>query len=178
MRSALIAASLVAIAACSGSETATADASPAKPASDGAALVDYDVWRLRPRDGLRLRDQFQSAVDRARGEDKRVAVLFSADWCEPCKRLAVELGNRHPAQAIGHVRILELKEEDWEAVTRMNEFNELRRRWYPVLQSYPVLVVLNEQGEKVEEMKEAIARLEGLGLEPTLARWFETLATS
>lgn len=165
--------------ACSrgtASEDAAGEAGD-RAGSAAAKLVDYDVWRLRPKDGVPLSKQFDGAVERARGEGKTVAVLFSADWCEPCKRLSVELGNRHPAEAIAHVRILELKEEDWEQVTRMNEFNDLRRRWYPILRSYPVLVVLDDAGEKVEEMKEAIARLEGLGLEPTLSRWFETLRT-
>ena len=58
------------------------------------------------------------------------------------------------------MRILELVEEDWEAATRLDEFEGLRARWYDQAASYPVFVVLDEQGGKVEEMKDAIERLE------------------
>ncbi len=146
----------------------------AKAEEDVIAVVGYDVRRLRPRNEERLEDMFERLFAQARNEDKRVAVLFSADWCEPCQVLDTELGNEHPEEMIGHVRILELKEEDWEAVTRMDEVNSLRARWHKTLDSYPVLVLLDAEGNKVEEMKEAISRLEAEGLEPTLPHWLAT----
>jgi hypothetical protein len=82
----------------------------------------------------------------------------------------------HPAADIGHVRIFELKEEEWEAATRMDEFAALRKRWYEPTDSYPVFIVLDDKGAKVEEMKEAIDRLEQQGVEPTVATWFRGLA--
>ena len=69
-------------------------------------------------------------------------------------------------------------EEDWEAVTRMNEFDALRLRWDQTKGTYPLLVVLDDQGGKVEEMKEAIDRLEQTGAEATLPNWFRGLRSS
>lgn len=75
---------------------------------------------------------------------------------------------------IGDVRILELKEDDWSAVARMDEFNSLRRRWEPILNTYPLLILLDAEGKRVEEMKDAKDRLEAAGLAPTLPIWFES----
>lgn len=141
----------------------------AKPA--GPALVGYDLRRLRPRDEETLAAMFDRLLAQAAADGKRVAVLFSADWCEPCRELETELGNRHPAAEIGDVRFLELKEEDWTAAARMDEFNELRRRWADQTGSYPLLLLLDAQGKRVEEMKQAIERLEAAKIEPTLAHW-------
>lgn len=143
--------------------------------AEAVPMVGYDLRRLRPRNEDSLHDMFQRVFERGVADGKTVAVYFSADWCEPCRVLALELGNVHPADAIGHVRIVELNEEEWEAVTRMNEFNELRARWYPVLNSYPLMVVLDAEGNKVEEMREGKERLEAMGVEATLPTWFQSL---
>jgi thiol-disulfide isomerase/thioredoxin len=155
---------LAAITAC-GSASEPASAVEIDP------TVGYDVRRLRPRNGEPLTATFERVRDEARADAKQVAVLFSADWCTPCQALDAELGNVHPASAIGHVRIFELKEEEWEQATRMDEFNALRRRWHDTVDSYPILVLLDERDQKREEMQEAIVRLEGAGLEPTLSMW-------
>ena len=39
-------------------------------------------------------------------------------------------------------------------------------------------VLLDDEGAKAEEMKEGRARLVELGLEPTVARWFESAKAS
>lgn len=136
-----------------------------------AALVGYDIRRLRPgKEDLEV--VFDEQFARARSEGKQVAVLFSAGWCEPCRILELELGNVQPQSAIGHVRLFELNEEDWDGATRMNEFNALRRRWNPVLNSYPLFYVLDEQGKGIEEMRDAIDRLKAQSLEPSVANWF------
>ena len=156
--------------ACEGS-----DADPPPPAAKQAVAeqdVGYDVRRLRPRDGEPLSAMFDRMRGDAVKEGKHVAVLFSADWCEPCRDLALELGNTHPASSIGSFRVLELVEEDWEGATRIGEFNDLRRRWYAPISTYPVFLVLDDKGNKIEEMKEAIDRLQGAGIEPSLANWF------
>jgi hypothetical protein len=44
------------------------------------------------------------------------------------------------------VRILELKEEDWAAATRMDEFDALRKRWTGCSGSYPLLMLLDDAG--------------------------------
>jgi thiol-disulfide isomerase/thioredoxin len=113
----------------------------------------------------------------ANEDGKQVAVLFSADWCEPCRHLELELGNVHAASKIGKFRILELKEEDWMGASRMNEFNALRKRWYAKTDSYPVFILLDPQEQKIEEMKEAIDRLTAAGLEPTVSNWFANVAS-
>lgn len=141
-----------------------------KPESD--AEVGYDLRRLRPRDEETLAEMFDRQRAQAAKEGKRVAALFSADWCEPCRLLETELGNRHPAQQIGDVRILELKEEDWAGATRMDEFDALRKRWTGNTGSYPLLLLLDEAGKKREEMKEAKERLAAAGAPDTLAHWF------
>lgn len=138
-------------------------------ADDG---VGYDLRRLRPRDEETLAVMFDRQLAQAAKDGKRAAVLFSADWCEPCRQLETELGNRHPASAIGDVRILELKEEDWVAATRMDEFDALRRRWTGNTGSYPLLILLDEKGGKREEMKEAKERLNAAKAPDTLAHWF------
>jgi thiol-disulfide isomerase/thioredoxin len=155
-------------------ERASTDGEPRADADgDADPLVGYDLRRLRPRENEPLAEMFERLRTSARDEGKRVVVLFSADWCEPCRHLDLELGNTHPASMIGDVRILELKEDDWAAPARMDEFNDLRRRWEPVLNTYPLLVLLDDEGKRVEEMKEAKARLEAAGLEPTLPIWFD-----
>lgn len=140
-----------------------------------AKTVGYDLRRLRPVKDEPLDEMFARLSAQARAEDKQVAVLFSADWCERCRRLELELGNLHPADDIGHVRILEFVEEDWEKALRMNEFNLLRQRWDETKGTYPLFVVLDAKDQKVEEMKEAVDRLEKAGQEPTLAAWFRGL---
>ncbi|MBK8235802.1 MAG: thioredoxin family protein [Deltaproteobacteria bacterium] len=161
---------------------------PAPKADDGKTIaaasastpekVGYDLRRLRPRNEEPLAQMFDRLFTQATAEGKQTAVLFSADWCEPCRKLELELGNTHPAADIGHVRIFELKEEDWEAATRMDEFGALRKRWYEPADSYPVFIVLDGNGNKLEEMKEAIERLQGAGQEPTVAQWFRGLDSS
>lgn len=165
---------MLAVAGCGEEKKSSGPEAPVAPAASNAAVdeVGYDLRRLRPRNEEPLEQMFERMRAQAVAEGKIAAVLFSADWCEPCRRLELELGNVHPADKIGHVRIFELKEEEWDAVTRMNEFNALRRRWYAPVDSYPVLILLDEKGEKIEEMKEAIARLQQEGVEPTLDNWF------
>lgn len=152
-------------------EPAAPAAAPAKAAAPVSETVGYDLRRLRPRDEETLEAMFERLRAQARTDGKRAMVLFSADWCEPCRTLEAELGNRHPRVMIDDVRILELKEEDWQAAARMDEFNGLRKRWADQLNSYPLLVLLDAEGKRVEEMKEAIARLQEAGIEPTLANW-------
>jgi thiol-disulfide isomerase/thioredoxin len=152
-------------------ERASVDGGETPAAATAPKKVGYDIRRLRPRNDEPLAAMFERMREQALAEQKIVAILFSADWCEPCRRLDLELGNMHPETDIGHVRILEVKEEDWEAVTRINEVNDLRRRWSAPVDAYPVLIVLDAEGEKVEEMKEAIERLESSNRDPTLAAW-------
>lgn len=162
----------VPVLGCSDPPAPAAAAPASKPAAPAEATVGYDLRRLRPRDEEPLAAMFDRLAAQARGDGKRVAVLFSADWCKPCRELEAELGNLHPAQQIGDVRIFELKEEDWQKAARLDEFNELRRRWADQTGSYPLLMLLDSEGKRVEDMKEAILRLEAAKVEPTLAHWF------
>jgi thiol-disulfide isomerase/thioredoxin len=165
-----------ALAAC---ESAPAEHSPDPSAADPVEsdpLIGYDLRRLRPVDDEPLGIMFDRVQKTARGEGKRVVVLFSADWCEPCKRLDLELGNTHPSSMIGDVRILELKEDDWKLAARMDEYNDLRARWEPVAGNYPLVVLLDDQGKRADEMKEAKLRLEAQGLEPTLPIWLSSIS--
>jgi thiol-disulfide isomerase/thioredoxin len=168
---------LAMLAGCGGGTDGEATPSAPGAAAKEPATVGYDVRRLRPRNGETLDAMFARMAKEARAEGKHVAVLFSADWCEPCRILELEFGNMHPAERIGHVRILEMKEEDWERATRMNEFNDLRQRWSAPLNQYPLFLLLDESDQKIEEMKEAKERLEAEGKEATLPNWFGALAS-
>lgn len=165
---------LTVVPSCGGDSQAK---EPAQPAASTAKpkKVGYDLRRLRPVNEEPLKDMFERLRSAAVKEGKFVAILFSADWCEPCRLLDLEFGNMHPAEAIGHVRILEIKEEDWEAATRMNEVNGLRTRWTPTINAYPVLVLLDEHGDRIEEMQDAKDRLEHEGVDPTIPNWFAAL---
>jgi thiol-disulfide isomerase/thioredoxin len=166
------------LAGCdSAAKTDASEAAPKAAKAKADAEVGYDIRRLRPRDGETLDAMFARMAKQTHDDGKQVAVLFSADWCEPCRHLELELGNVHPASRIGGFRILELKEEDWMSASRMNEFNTLRKRWYPKTDSYPVFVLLDAQEQKLEEMKEAIERLEAAGIEPTVSNWFADVAS-
>lgn len=161
--------SLLLLVGCGPAEPpATKKIEAKRPTTDE---VGYELRRLRPRDEETLAAMFDRLRAQAVKDGKRVMVLFSADWCEPCREIEAELGNRHPAEKIGGVQILEVKEEDWTAVTRMDEFDQLRLRWSDITGSYPLLLLLDEKGEKQEEMKAAIDRLTAAGIEPTLANW-------
>lgn len=162
------------LVACESAPEQQADPSTAAQPTDTDPLIGYDLRRLRPIDDEPLDAMFDRVQAAARAEGKRVVVLFSADWCEPCKRLDLELGNVHPTSMIGDVRILELKEDDWKAAARMDEYNDLRARWEPVAGSYPLVLLLDEQGKRADEMKEAKLRLEAQGLEPTLPIWLSS----
>lgn len=163
--------------ACGGEDGASASATPsAAPAEP--AKVGYDLRRLRPTAEEPLARTFERMQAQAKADGKQLAMLFSAEWCERCRRLELELGNLHPPADIGHVRILELVEEDWEQALRTNELDLLRQRWDATKGTYPLLVVLDAEGKKVEEMKEAIDRLEQAGQEPTVAAWFRGLRAS
>ena len=170
---------LLALAGCKGDEAEAETPSASKSESskhDADRKVGYDLRRLRPRNGESLAEMFERLRTAAVEEGKVVAVLFSADWCEPCRMLDLEFGNMHPASEIGHVRILEIKEEDWQAVTRMNEVNQLRTRWTPTINAYPVLVALDAKGDGIEEMRDAKDRLEAAGVEPTIPNWFKEVS--
>lgn len=168
---------LLSIACGCGEGSASSTASSPQPAAASApSTVGYDLRRLRPRNEEKLADMFERMRTQALAEGKIVAVLFSADWCEPCRKLELELGNTADAAAIGDVRILELKEEDWEAATRMDEFGALRGRWDARADSYPLFIVLDGSGAKIEEMREAIDRLGKDGIEPTVPNWLRGLA--
>lgn len=177
MRGPSILTALLLLSACGGDGGAASPASEASPAKE-PAKVGYDLRRLRPTTDEPLVKTFERMQAQARAEGKQVAMLFSAEWCERCRRLELELGNLHPTGDIAHVRILELVEEDWEQALRMNELELLRQRWDATKGTYPLFVVLDEQGAKVEEMKEAIDRLEQAGQEPTVAAWFRGLRRS
>ena len=121
-----------------GGKDAAAAAGGEAPATSARAeisMVGYDVRRIRPGD-TPLVDSFERLRTATLRDGKRAAVLFSADWCQPCRDLAVELGNLHPQGLIDDVRIIELQEEEWQQAVRMDEFNGLRARWDRVLNRY------------------------------------------
>lgn len=169
---------LVCALACEPAPDPTTAAAQPEAAVEADPLVGYDLRRLRPIDDESLAAMFDRVHAAARAEGKRVVVLFSADWCEPCKRLDLELGNQHPSSMIGDVRILELKEDDWKAAARMDEYNDLRARWEPVAGNYPLVLLLDEQGKRRDEMKEAKLRLEAQGVDPTLPIWLASTSKS
>src|SRR5690606_30503470 len=163
------------LSAC-GTPDAPPDAASTSTQAEADPLIGYDLRRLRPREGEPLAVMFDRLQAEARAEGMRVVVLFSADWCEPCKHLDLELGNMHPRSMIGSIRVLELKEDDWSAAARMDEYNALRRRWESVLGTYPLVVLLDDAGKRIEEMKEAKDRLEAQGLDATLPLWFASVS--
>ena len=133
--------------------------------------VAYDVRRLRPSEP-ELGAWFDRLIAQSIEDGKRPAVLFSASWCHACRDVEHELGNTHAASQIGGVRIFQLVEEDWEAATRMDEYNDLRARWHPELGTYPMFIVLDGKGEKVETMDEAKERLIAAGQDANFPTWF------
>jgi thiol-disulfide isomerase/thioredoxin len=177
MRGPSILTALLLLTACGGDGGAQGAAAAAASAQE-PAKVGYDLRRLRPTSDEPLAKTFERMHAQAKAEGKQVAMLFSAEWCERCRRLELELGNLHPEGDIAHVRILELVEEDWEQALRMNEFELLRQRWDATKGTYPLFVVVDAEARKVEEMKEAVDRLEQAGQEATVATWFRGLRQS
>ncbi len=137
-------------------------------------MVGYDVRRLRP-----AKEPLAKSFERMRAatarDGKKAAVLFSADWCQPCRDLEIELGNLHPQGTVDDVRIIELQEEEWQKAVRMDEFNGLRAQWDRVLNRYPLFVVLDDQGARVDEMQRGRERLEEAGVAATIPNWFASL---
>lgn len=172
---------LLALLGMAGACNRNVSKKPAKASASAAAKpsrsqikekkISYDLRRLRPSEE-ELNLWFVKQVKKAVADGKRPAVLFSATWCHACQDVELELGNMHPPEQIGHVRVFQLIEEDWEAVTRMDEYNDLRARWHPELGTYPMLFLLNEKGDKVESMQEAKVRLESEGKPVNFATWF------
>ena len=160
--------------ATSASVTGSASAPAAAPVRDTQRMVGYDVRRIRPGD-TSLEAAFERGRVAAVSDGRHVAVLFSADWCQPCRDLELELGNLHPASAIEDVRILMLKEEEWQKAVRMDEFNGLRARWDKVLNRYPLFVFLDENGVMIEEMQAGREAMEAEGIAATLPSWFARL---
>lgn len=146
-------------------------AAKAEKKPDPEEIIGYDLRRLRPSQE-ELQPWFEKQLKKAIADGKRPAVLFSASWCHACQDVELELGNQHPRKDIGHVRIFEIIEEDWEAVTRMDEYNDLRARWHPELGTYPMLFLLDQKGDKIESMDEAKIRLKELGKTPNFVTWF------
>jgi thiol-disulfide isomerase/thioredoxin len=174
MRGPSILTALLLLTACGGDGGAPGRTEAAGSAQE-PAKVGYDLRRLRPTSDEPLAKTFERMHAQAKADGKQVAMLFSAEWCERCRRLELELGNLHPTGDIAHVRILELVEEDWEQALRMNELELLRQRWDATKGTYPLFVVLDAEARKVEEMKEAVDRLEQAGQEATVATWFRGL---
>ncbi len=137
--------------------------------------VGYDVRTLHPRPEERLDTMFERVARQALAEGKRPAVLFRADWCQACRTLELELGNMHPHREIGHIRVFQLTEEDWDKRARQDEFNALMARLYHDENVYPVLMVLSDTLAPLEEMKQAVDRLGQAGQTPKLSAWFATL---
>ncbi len=178
-RAALLASVLFSIAPTAGCDPSEADtgtkekAGVSKPESP-EDIVGYDLRRLRPNEDETLSSMFERLHKTATRDGKRVVILFSADWCDSCKQLDLELGNTHTRAMIGDVRIFEIKEDDWQPAARMDEFNALRRRWEPILDTYPLVVLLDAEAGRVDEMKAAKDRLEAEGLAPTFPIWLDS----
>lgn len=159
------------LVACSTEVRADHDIATQVTVSAIPSRVGFDLRQLRPREGEPLAVMFERLRAQAVAEGKVTVVLFSAQWCQACRTLDLELGNLHAPEDIGHVRIFDLREEDWSAALRIHEFNNLRRRWHAPLGSYPLMVVLDAHGQAIEAMDAAVDRLTAAGAEPTLPRW-------
>ena len=58
---------------------------------------------------------------------------------------------------------------------KLADMFERMRRWGGQANSYPDFVVLDADGKKVEEMRDAIDRLTAEGTEPTVSNWFRQM---
>lgn len=164
------------LAACGEAATSAPAGAEARPVPEGARDVGYDLRVLKPRESEPLSATFERLAAQAQKESKHVVLLFSADWCNKCKKLDLELGNLHPAGAIGHVRLFKLVEEHWSEAMRTDEFEALRKRFSgSEAGTYPLMVALDDKLERREEMRDAIRRLEEAGRPPKLAEWFAAL---
>ena len=120
--------------------------------------------------GVDAQAQINAAVARAADGDKRVLLMFGANWCEWCRRLEWVFRNEERVSA-RLTESYELVHVDVGARESDTNRDVARRYGDPLTNGLPCLVVLNEAGE-VEHVQETGSLEEGDHHDPALVLAF------
>lgn len=79
-----------------------------------AASGKVDIRTLHREGAASLRELFTRELESAKKQNKRTLVMFTADWCSPCKSIKEHIdASAHVQKALAKVKILLIDVDEW-----------------------------------------------------------------